>query len=205
MGPIGAARRSAGTPWRPRCGRCRRHKDRQSSVCDSRKARLISVCLKFTKVALSIRPLDSYAVQATRNENVYWLKASARSAPVMSSPSIRRRIASCRRRTFRNSSNGATAAVFATVSEDGFPYCVPLLYVWMNVKSICTRQPRAGICAAISTGDPARLLRIDEQQGRVSTTAALNAIPVLPIGASACSAASGLSTTGKSSSASAKG
>jgi uncharacterized protein len=53
----------------------------------------------------------------------------------------------------------------ATVSEDGFPYCIPMLYLWMNGE-VCghTTSARGHFRANIER-EPRVCFQIDEQQG----------------------------------------
>lgn len=53
----------------------------------------------------------------------------------------------------------------ATVSADGFPYCVPLLYVWMNGEVYLHTTAARGHLRSNIDSDPRACFAIDEQQG----------------------------------------
>jgi len=53
----------------------------------------------------------------------------------------------------------------ATVSEDGFPYCVPLLYVWMDGELYLHTTSVRGHLRSNIDRDPRVCFEIDEQQG----------------------------------------
>src|SRR5437016_5201780 len=67
------------------------------------------------------------------------------------------------------------AANLATVSEDGSPYCVPFLYVWMDDRLFSTTRSLADTCAPmwITSHESASL---SMNRNRFSTMADLNAI-----------------------------
>jgi uncharacterized protein len=83
----------------------------------------------------------------------------------MSSPKIRRadRVMSDER-TLETLARGYSGCL-ASVSEDGFPYCIPLLYVWMNGEvHLHTTNARGHLRANIEK-DQRICFEIDEQEG----------------------------------------
>ena len=53
----------------------------------------------------------------------------------------------------------------ATVSEDGFPYCIPLLYLWMNGEAYVHTTSARGHLSANIEREQRVCFQIDEQQG----------------------------------------
>src|SRR5215468_5144574 len=53
----------------------------------------------------------------------------------------------------------------ATMSEDGFPYCIPLLYVWMNGEVYLHTTSARGHLRANIEREPRICFEIDEQEG----------------------------------------
>jgi uncharacterized protein len=53
----------------------------------------------------------------------------------------------------------------ATVSEDGFPYCIPLLYLWINGEVYLHATSAAGHLRANVERDRRVCFEIDEQEG----------------------------------------
>src|ERR1700674_4260772 len=105
----------------------------------------------------------------------------------MSSPQIRRADrAMSDERTLETLAQGYSGRL-ATVSEDGFPYCIPLLYLWINGGCIYTPRAQEDICAQTSREIDVFALRLMSRKASL-TTAGLNAIRGSPIEARACSA-----------------
>ena len=53
----------------------------------------------------------------------------------------------------------------ATVSEDGFPYCIPLLYLWMDGELYLHTTSARGHLRANIERDPRVCFEMDEQEG----------------------------------------
>jgi len=53
----------------------------------------------------------------------------------------------------------------ATVSEDGFPYCIPLLYLWINGEVYLHTRVHDDIYARTSREIHAAAFEVDEQEG----------------------------------------
>jgi uncharacterized protein len=53
----------------------------------------------------------------------------------------------------------------ATVSEDGFPYCIPLLYLWMDAKLYLHTTSARGHLRANIENEPRVCFEVDEQEG----------------------------------------
>ena len=83
----------------------------------------------------------------------------------MSSPKVRRadRMMSDQRvlETLAQGYNGR----LATVSEDGFPYCIPLLYLWMNGEVYLHTTNAAGHLRANIDRERRVCFQIDQEQG----------------------------------------
>ena len=91
----------------------------------------------------------------------------------------------------------------ATVSEDGFPYCIPLLYLWMNGEVYLHTTSAGGYLRANIDRERRVCFQIDEEQG-VFDYGRFECDLDRPIAAFACSAGSESSKTGTSSRGSAK-
>ena len=83
----------------------------------------------------------------------------------MSSPSIRRADRVMPEAHIPEFIEQGYSGRLATVSEDGFPYCVPLLYVWMDGELYLHTSSARGHLRANIERDPRVCFEIDEQQG----------------------------------------
>ena len=121
----------------------------------------------------------------------------------MSSPQVRRadRMMSDER-ALETLAHGYSGRL-ATVSGDGFPYCIPLLYLWMSGELYVHTASARGHLRANIEKERRVCFEIDEHEG-VFDYGRLNAIQVWPIEACASSARYGSSKTGTSSNGSAK-
>lgn len=83
----------------------------------------------------------------------------------MSSPQLRRsdRMMS-HDRTLETLAHGYSGRL-ATVSEDGFPYCIPLLYLWIDGKVCLHTSSAAGHLRANIQRDRRVCFEVDEQEG----------------------------------------
>ena len=83
----------------------------------------------------------------------------------MSSPQIRRadRIMSDER-ALETLARGYSGRL-ATVSEDGFPYCIPLLYLWMDGEVYLHTTSARGHLRANIEREPRVCFEVDEQEG----------------------------------------
>jgi uncharacterized protein len=83
----------------------------------------------------------------------------------MSSPQIRRADrAMSDERTLETLAQGYSGHL-ATVSEDGFPYCIPLLYLWINGEVYLHTASAGGHLRANIERDRRVCFEIDEQEG----------------------------------------
>ena len=83
----------------------------------------------------------------------------------MSSPLIRRADRSMPpERTLETLARGYSGRL-ATVSEDGFPYCIPLLYLWMNGEVYLHTTSARGHLRANIERERRVCFEIDEQEG----------------------------------------
>ena len=78
----------------------------------------------------------------------------------------------------------------ATVSADGSPYCIPLLYLWMNGEVYVHTTNARGHLRANIERDQRVCFELMSRKASL-TTAGLNAIQVSPIAACVCSAGCG--------------
>ena len=83
----------------------------------------------------------------------------------MSSPSMRRSDRAMTEVRILQTVEQAYSGRLATVSEDGFPYCVPLLYVWMDGELYLHTTSVRGHLRSNIDRDPRVCFEIDEQQG----------------------------------------
>ena len=93
----------------------------------------------------------------------------------MSSPQLRRadRVMS-EQRAYEMLERGFSGHL-ATIGEDGYPYCIPLLYLWMDGEVyVHTSSAISGQTSNASHASASR----STSRIRCSTTAALNAIQV---------------------------
>jgi nitroimidazol reductase NimA-like FMN-containing flavoprotein (pyridoxamine 5'-phosphate oxidase superfamily) len=67
-------------------------------------------------------------------------------------------------RTFETLTQGYSGRL-ATVSEDGFPYCIPLLYVWMDGEVCLHTTSARGHLRANVESEERVCFEIDEQEG----------------------------------------
>lgn len=83
----------------------------------------------------------------------------------MSSPQIRRadRVMS-EQRTLETLARGYSGRL-ATVSEDGFPYCIPLLYLWIDGEVHLHTASAGGHLRANIDRDRRVCFEVDEQEG----------------------------------------
>jgi len=83
----------------------------------------------------------------------------------MSSPQIRRADrAMSEERTLETLARGYSGRL-ATVSEDGFPYCIPLLYLWINGEVYLHTTSAGGHLRANIERDRRVCFEVDEQEG----------------------------------------
>src|SRR5262245_32815779 len=83
----------------------------------------------------------------------------------MSSPQIRRADrAMSDQRTLEILARGYSGRL-ATVSEDGFPYCIPLLYLWIDGEIYVHTASARGHFRANIERDPRVCFELDEQEG----------------------------------------
>lgn len=83
----------------------------------------------------------------------------------MSSPQIRRADRAMSDERARETLAQGYGGHLATVSEDGFPYCIPLLYVWIDgALYLHTTSARGHLRANIERDDRA-CFEIDEREG----------------------------------------
>jgi uncharacterized protein len=83
----------------------------------------------------------------------------------MNSPLIRRADRSMSpERTLETLARGYSGRL-ATVSEDGFPYCIPLLYLWMNGEVYLHTTSARGHLRANIERERRVCFEIDEQEG----------------------------------------
>lgn len=83
----------------------------------------------------------------------------------MSSPQIRRADrAMSVERTLETLAQGYSGRL-ATVSEDGFPYCIPLLYLWIDGEVYLHTTSAAGHLRANIERDPRVCFEVDAQEG----------------------------------------
>lgn len=101
----------------------------------------------------------------TEPENAGWFEQRDGAHPVMSSPKVRRadRMMSDQR-VLETLARGYSGRL-ATVSEDGFPYCIPLLYLWMNGEVYLHTTSAAGHLRANIDRERRVCFQIDEEQG----------------------------------------
>ena len=84
---------------------------------------------------------------------------------VMSSPPVRRADRSMsEERALELLARGYSGRL-ATVSEDGFPYCIPLLYLWMDEKLYLHTTSARGHLRANIENEPRVCFEVDEQEG----------------------------------------
>lgn len=83
----------------------------------------------------------------------------------MSSPQIRRADRSMApERALATLAQGYSGHL-ATLSEDGFPYCIPLLYLWMNGEVYLHTTSAAGHLRTNIERDKRVCFEMDEQEG----------------------------------------
>src|SRR5258708_14766649 len=83
----------------------------------------------------------------------------------MSSPQIRRADRSMSdERALETLAQGYSGRL-ATVSEDGFPYCIPLLYLWIGGEVYLHTASARGHLRANIESEPRVCFEIDEQEG----------------------------------------
>jgi uncharacterized protein len=83
----------------------------------------------------------------------------------MSSPQIRRADrAMSDERTLETLTRGYSGRL-ATVSADGFPYCIPLLYLWIGGEVYLHTTSAAGHLRANIERDQRVCFEVDEQEG----------------------------------------
>jgi uncharacterized protein len=83
----------------------------------------------------------------------------------MSSPQIRRADrAMSPERMLETLARGYSGRL-ATVSEDGFPYCIPLLYLWINGEIYVHTASARGHFRTNIERDPRVCFEVDEQEG----------------------------------------
>ena len=83
----------------------------------------------------------------------------------MSSPQIRRADrAMSDERTLETLARGYSGRL-ATVSEDGFPYCIPLLYLWISGEVYLHTTSARGHLRANIEREPRVCFEVDEQEG----------------------------------------
>src|SRR5580700_9504508 len=84
---------------------------------------------------------------------------------IMSSPQIRRvDRAMSDERSLETLARGYSGRL-ATVSEDGFPYCIPLLYLWLDGEVYLHTTSAGGHLRANIERDRRVCFEIDEQEG----------------------------------------
>jgi nitroimidazol reductase NimA-like FMN-containing flavoprotein (pyridoxamine 5'-phosphate oxidase superfamily) len=83
----------------------------------------------------------------------------------MSSPSIRRADRVMPEARIPEFVERGYSGRLATVSEDGFPYCVPLLYVWMDGEVYLHTTAARGHLRSNVERDPRVCFELDEPQG----------------------------------------
>lgn len=83
----------------------------------------------------------------------------------MSSPQIRRADRMMSDERAREALAQGYSGRLATVSEDGFPYCIPLLYLWMNDEVYLHTASARGHLRANIERERRVCFEIDEQQG----------------------------------------
>ena len=124
------------------------------------------VCLIGVRVALCARPPFSYPVSTNngiRNARSPERRRGVRA--VMSSPQTRRadRMMSDER-ALETLAQGYSGRL-ATVSADGFPYCIPLLYLWMSGELYLHTTSARGHLRANIEREQRVCFEIDEQDG----------------------------------------
>ena len=119
---------------------------------------------QWTQVALCVRPPISYPVpenKEARNARSFEQGVEC----IMSSPQIRRADrAMPAERTLETLAQGYSGRL-ATVSEDGFPYCIPLLYLWIDGQVYLHTTSARGHLRANIESDQRVCFQIDEQEG----------------------------------------
>ena len=83
----------------------------------------------------------------------------------MSSPQIRRTDRAMSDQRMLETLAGGYSGRLATVSEDGFPYCIPLLYLWINGEVYVHTTSARGHFRANIERDPRVCFVVDEQEG----------------------------------------
>jgi nitroimidazol reductase NimA-like FMN-containing flavoprotein (pyridoxamine 5'-phosphate oxidase superfamily) len=83
----------------------------------------------------------------------------------MSSPQLRRADRTMSdERTLETLARGYSGRL-ATVSENGFPYCIPLLYLWINGEMYLHTTSAGGHLRTNIERDPRVCFEVDEQEG----------------------------------------
>ncbi|MDI2072877.1 nitroimidazol reductase NimA-like FMN-containing flavoprotein (pyridoxamine 5'-phosphate oxidase superfamily) [Bradyrhizobium japonicum] len=83
----------------------------------------------------------------------------------MSSPQIRREDRAMSQERILEMLARGYADHLATVSEDGFPYCIPLLYLWLDGEVYLHATAARGHLRANIERDPRVCIEIDEHEG----------------------------------------
>jgi len=118
------------------------------------------------QVGLSARPPVFYPVsgsEKTRNARSHERRYGVH--PVMSSPQIRRADRAMSDERMLDTLARGYSGRLATVSEDGFPYCIPLLYLWIDGEVYLHTTGARGHLRANIERDPRVCFEIDEQEG----------------------------------------
>src|SRR6202521_3642321 len=118
------------------------------------------------QVGLSARPPPFYAVSDNKEtRNGRSLEQRSGVHLIMSSPQIRRADrAMSDERTLETLAQGYSGRL-ATVSEDGFPYCVPLLYLWLDGEVYFHTTSAGGHLRANIERERRVCFEVDEQEG----------------------------------------
>jgi nitroimidazol reductase NimA-like FMN-containing flavoprotein (pyridoxamine 5'-phosphate oxidase superfamily) len=83
----------------------------------------------------------------------------------MSSPPVRRADRAMSDQRMLDTLARGYSGCLATVSEDGFPYCIPLLYLWIDGEVYLHATDARGHLRANIERDPRVCFEIDEQEG----------------------------------------
>src|ERR1700680_5181705 len=83
----------------------------------------------------------------------------------MSSPQIRRADRAMSDERMLETLAQGDSGRLATVSEDGFPYCIPLLYLWIDGEVYLHTTSAGGHLRANVQREPRVCFEIDEQEG----------------------------------------
>jgi uncharacterized protein len=118
------------------------------------------------KVDLCRRPPSFYPASDNKGiHNAHWFEQRREGQRAMSSPQIRRADRTMSDERALDALTRGYSGRLATVSKDGFPYCIPLLYLWIDGEVYLHTTSARGHLRANVEWDQRVCFEIDEQEG----------------------------------------